>query len=128
VKERKKMNESKPKVGDFLYSSWGYEQTNVEFYKVIRVSESSVWIQEWESKVVEIVGWASEMVVPGDKPVSFLQHKYVDGQHSDGHADCEQYVAPVECKRWSKYGSVSFSNYKSAWIWEGKPEYASHYA
>lgn len=122
------MNNSKPQVGQFLCASWGYEQTNVQFYKVVRVSESSVWVQEWENKVDEVVGWLSEKVVPGDKPKSFVQHNYVDGQHSDGHADCETVVAPVECKRVSKYGGVKFSNYKSAWVWDGKPEYASHYA
>jgi hypothetical protein len=35
-----------PKVGDILYSSWGYDQTNIEFFKVVKVSEFSVWIQE----------------------------------------------------------------------------------
>lgn len=30
------------KVGDILYTSWGYEQTNVEFFKVVRVLEKAV--------------------------------------------------------------------------------------
>ena len=34
------------KVGDIFYTSWGYDQTNVEFYKVVRATKSSVWIQQ----------------------------------------------------------------------------------
>ena len=55
-----------PKVGDILYSSWGYDQTNIDFYKVVKVSEFSVWIQELGKKIVEITGWAHERVVPTD--------------------------------------------------------------
>jgi hypothetical protein len=34
------------KVGDQLYTSWGYDQTNVEFYAVTRVSGKRVWVRE----------------------------------------------------------------------------------
>lgn len=34
------------KPGDILYTSWGYDQTNVEFYAVTRVSGKRVWIRE----------------------------------------------------------------------------------
>lgn len=34
------------KVGDLLYTSWGYDQTNVEFYAVTRVSGKRVWVRE----------------------------------------------------------------------------------
>lgn len=33
------------KEGDILYTSWGYEQTNVDFYMVVRVSESGLGYQ-----------------------------------------------------------------------------------
>lgn len=33
-------------VGDILYTSWGYDQTNVDFYQVIRVSGKNAWIRE----------------------------------------------------------------------------------
>ena len=29
-------------VGDLLYTSWGYDQTNIEFFKVVRVLDKSV--------------------------------------------------------------------------------------
>ena len=33
-------NPNQPKVGDILYSSWGYSMTIVDFYKVVKVSPS----------------------------------------------------------------------------------------
>src|SRR5688572_9027989 len=33
-------------VGEILYSSWGYEQTNVEFYEVIAITEKTVTFRE----------------------------------------------------------------------------------
>jgi len=34
------------KIGDFLYSSWGYEQTNREFYQIIEIGNNSLKIRE----------------------------------------------------------------------------------
>lgn len=34
------------KVGDILSSSWGYDQTNVEFYQVVKASGASVWVAQ----------------------------------------------------------------------------------
>lgn len=33
------------KVGDILNTSWGYDQTNVDFYIVTRVSAARVWVR-----------------------------------------------------------------------------------
>ena len=33
-------------VGDILFSSWGYEQTNVDFYQVVKATEKTIWIKE----------------------------------------------------------------------------------
>lgn len=34
-----------PKVGDILDSSWGYDQTNIDFYQVVKTTEHSVWLR-----------------------------------------------------------------------------------
>ena len=34
------------KVGDIYYDSWGYEQTNIDFYEIVEVKDKSVMIQE----------------------------------------------------------------------------------
>lgn len=39
------------KVGDILYISWGYEQTNLDFFQVVAVTEKTVRIVEVSMKV-----------------------------------------------------------------------------
>lgn len=41
------------KVGDILYASWGYEQTNINFYQVVAVEEKSIKIRPISQKVVK---------------------------------------------------------------------------
>lgn len=33
------------KIGDIVTNSWGYDQTNVDWYRVVRTSRSFVWLQ-----------------------------------------------------------------------------------
>lgn len=41
------------KVGDIYFDSWGYEQTNIDFYEIVEVKEKSVMIQEIGSTMCE---------------------------------------------------------------------------
>lgn len=41
------------KVGDVIYNSWGYEQTNIEFYQVTKVGVKSIEIKEIHKKTVQ---------------------------------------------------------------------------
>lgn len=41
------------KVGDIYYSSWGYEQTNIDFYQIIEVKGQYATFVEINSAVVE---------------------------------------------------------------------------
>ena len=50
-------------VGDIFVSSWGYDQTNISYYQVLKVSRKMVAIREIDSKVVRQSG-TSEYVVP----------------------------------------------------------------
>ncbi len=40
------------KVGQVLYDSWGYEQTNIDFYQVVEVSEKSIKIRSIAGELV----------------------------------------------------------------------------
>lgn len=40
-------------VGDIYYTSWGYEQTNIDFYQVVKFNNSYAWVQEINSEIVE---------------------------------------------------------------------------
>jgi hypothetical protein len=49
-------------VGDLLSYSWGYDQTNVYFYQVVRKTARSVWIQRVCSEQIEATGPMSAKV------------------------------------------------------------------
>lgn len=119
-------------VGDFFVSTWGYDQTNVDFYKVVGVTPSgkSVKVQAWRKAYVEH-GGPHDSVIPGDGPVQVHDHSGVD-QSADFWTRKEQVVvkdAPVETKRikvWGQHSdNVAFTvnSYASASKWDGKPKY-----
>jgi hypothetical protein len=108
----------KPKVGEILYSSWGYDQTNIEFFKVVRVSDYSVWIQKVGSKVFAITGWAHQDVVPTDS--SEYQTRNWDVP--------EEYITrtyPIHRHKIQAIGGgygVSLNSFAIAQQWDGKPK------
>jgi len=87
-------------VGDIYYCSWGYDQTNVDFYKVIAKRGHKVTLIEVGSRVV------------------------------DDHTTYENVVAvplahigePFD-KMVNEYGSFRISSYSSALKWDGKPKH-----
>ena len=50
-------------VGDILSSSWGYEQTNVDFYEVVAVSKCMVTLHELAQVSTE-TDWARGRCIP----------------------------------------------------------------
>lgn len=53
------------KVGDIFCYSWGWEQTNVNFYQVVeKPSASTIIVREIGYKSLEETSWASEKVRP----------------------------------------------------------------
>jgi hypothetical protein len=115
-----------PKVGDILYSSWGYDQTNIEFFKVVKVSEFSVWIQEVGSKIVEVTGWAHEKVVPSDSSDYQVRNWDVPGEYITK-------TYPIQRKKiqyftWKDEEGyyVTLNSFSHAQLWDGKPKEASH--
>jgi hypothetical protein len=52
-------------VGDVLYNSWGYDQTNVDFYQVVEVKGKTFTIRQINEKIVGGGGCSmSEYVAP----------------------------------------------------------------
>jgi hypothetical protein len=96
--------------GDVLRYSWGYDQTNVDAFEVVRTSEKSVWLQR-----IEVQG------VPGSD--GFMSRSVVPVRGTG--------KGPVIRKRRQNYSdeeTVSF-DYGIGRIWdEGKPAYESWYA
>jgi hypothetical protein len=64
-----KLQPAMPEVGDFFASSGGYDQTNVHFYRVTKVTAKSVWLQPWSQVCLAGSGSPQELVTPGPGPV-----------------------------------------------------------
>lgn len=121
------------KVGDFFCSSWGYDQTNIDFYKVVGLTPSgkSVRVQKWTSKLAPgtASGGPQEYVVPGDSPATYTDWSEVtpemDYWEREEHKVTRE--VPVETKRLKVGGyraaSFTVNSYSGAYLWDGKPEY-----
>lgn len=102
-----------PEVGDILYSSWGYDQTNIDFYKIVRATDKSVWIQKIGSRSVEgSQGFMSCNVVP------------------DPDVVLEDKATVHRIRFWRGELSLHLTSYSSAYPYEGTERgvYSSWYA
>lgn len=95
-------------TGTIFVSSWGYDQTNVDFYRVVRSTAASVWLQKVGQRVVEQTGYMSETVVPTD------------------HAYGEVFRRKVQTFMGKAYASIN--DYAGASEWNGNPITQTHYA
>lgn len=100
------------KVGDILVSSWGYDQTNVQWYQVVGVTPKSVKIREIQGKVQE-TGFMSGESVP--IPDAFIDNLWFG----------EQKIARVNPHGWV---NITSDGYLTAQKWDGYPERVSWYA
>ncbi len=103
-------------VGDVIYNSWGYEQTNIEFYQVIEVLGKKIRVRELKQKIHECTGSMSASVIPvlndflEDKELLLLTKPNV---YPDGR---------VEAKICNPKSFYYFNK------WDGTPKYSSWYA
>jgi hypothetical protein len=95
-------------VGDVLYSSWGYDQTNVDFYQVIEVPSG-------KSVVIRQIGKAS---APDDP-----SHGGIFNSSNHVTPDVGHFIGAPMLKRVTPYGSVHLTSYSSAGKWSGRPVY-----
>ncbi len=73
----------KLKVGDILTYSWGYDQTNIDAFQVVRESKASVWIRPIALEVGEATGPFSDRARPArDK---FLSDKVIVKRRRSGY-------------------------------------------
>ncbi len=87
-------------VGDILYGSWGYEQTNAEFYEVVGLpSAKQVEIRELAKKSVREEQGA-DYVVPVPR----------------------KYIGPV-LRKIPGVGGIKIESYLTVSKWDGKPKY-----
>lgn len=110
------------KVGDIFYASWGYEQTNVDFVKVVGFSASgkSAKIVKIGQKIVESIAYMAEKVLPDPDNIV--------GKES--MVRIKNYKDEPEL-RGTFYPMKDHPEYKRSeffWKHDGEPVYQSHYA
>lgn len=104
--ERELAPAPEPKIGDILYASWGYDQTNIDYYQVVAVTKSSVRIREIGKRYAQGDHFTQVSVTP------------VVGQFVDENVKGELHRVR---KTYKGIGyAVTLDTYKSAWLWDGK--------
>lgn len=92
-------------VGDILYSSWGYDQTNINWFEVVGTpTEKMILIREIASKLLRSDGYGSDEVIP-------IPGKYI------GPA-----MKKIPTGGVGRSLSVKIDNVQTAWKWDGKPK------
>lgn len=130
---------SELKVGDILDSSWGYDQTNATFYRVIKRTPHYVTLVKLQhERVTDTLGDVLGVVPLADKPQ--LKHDATDCQWErtrstldvirDWHyhvrdAETLDCFVPVTSRHKVSPGSdyVRISSYAGASLWDGTPQY-----
>lgn len=102
-KDEKKNFQHGLKEGDILYSSWGYDQTNIDFYQVVSVISKSVVLREVAKKTVREERGADYVVAVPDRFTGAPLRKLPQG--SGGHI------------------YVKINSHQHAYPWDGKPKY-----
>ena len=101
-----------PQVGDVLVSSWGYDQTNVDFWRVVGLTASgkSARIMPVAQRVVDY-SRGSERVVPGTGDV-FREQDEVSTSLIRWYDFCDG-------REWCVGVPRGYKN--TARLWDGKP-------
>jgi hypothetical protein len=94
------------KVGDILTASWGYEQTNIEFYEVLRIKGGMVTVRELMHASRE-TGFMSGECVP------------IPGRYLEREPELTRRIGP---------GYVKINDCITAHAWDGQAEHWSSYA
>ncbi len=105
-------------VGDIVVNTWGYEQTNVDFYQVTKVLNKKIMVREITFEISSAVGSMSANVVP-------VKDSFCDNEDSSYMLSLK-----AEIKTDGKIG-CRICNPKSYYYfhkWDGKPQYCSWYA
>lgn len=105
-------NEDAPKVGDIWYSQWGYDQTNIDYYQVTKVTKAMVWLTPIGSHTTETGFMSGECIPLPD--------------HFCGKAERHKFKTHKFNGKDEFYCSIN--SYKNAYEWDGEPKRCSWYA
>lgn len=101
------MNNQTITAGAILSASWGYDQTNIDFFKVTKVQNGWAWIQPIGQEIVEhLPHMMGEKVIPNDEPRGKVMRRKI--------------------RNWSREDYVSVFDYEAASVWSGQPQLQTH--
>ena len=118
----KQENELGIKVGDIFYTSWGYEQTNVDFFQVVALKgKTQVIIKQVKlrEKEVDNVGAMSRDVSYYTDNVEIMKNSLFIKDNSKGAI--KKVCGTKECPY------LNISSYANAYLYNGKKLYESWY-
>lgn len=107
LKDARKNFECPFTVGQILYDSWGYEQTNVNFYQITKIEGKAVFVREVAQDRTE-TGFMSGTTMP-------IANEFVG----------EEVKKIVQIRVWNDKTHVSL---KSLSTWDGRSKHWSAYA
>lgn len=113
IEERKKQRSAPHslQVGDILVSSWGYDQTNIDYYQVTKlIGSTMVEIHPIYSRIVDNHG-TYDVVMP-------VKDGFIQPRHDGDTWKCK----PLRRKVDPVYNGVSINTFASAYKWDGKPQ------
>lgn len=109
-KAERKVQHSQPhtvKAGEIVYNSWGYEQTNVDFYEVVKATAHFVWLQRLAAETTETgLMQGRKSALTGTRSGEITKHRV--SAFSGGQ-------------------SIRFEH-GSGSLWDGQPKFCSWYA
>jgi hypothetical protein len=130
-------------IGHILSASWGYDQTNIDYYKVIRKTATMVEVRAIGQKHVESASSMSEYVMP-DPDNELFETDYMKRSEAEAKGFqivddhwCEGEYVNVRFPAISKHKAtfdkhnglcIKFASYKYAYSWDGKKDFQSHWA
>lgn len=112
-------------VGSIFYSSWGYGQANIDYYKVVGVTPKGVKVVKVGKKTVPPPDgkghFTYEHVVP-DPDVVIPRSRW---DIKEGDDPCKPMTKRLKTWGEGERRTVSFTvtSYADAYLWDGKPEY-----
>lgn len=94
-------------IGTIVYNTWGYEQTNVDFYEVVKSSRCFVWLQQLSADKTETLSMQGTTApVPGTRAGKISKHKVSSFDRSRVAIKFEHGTGTIwdgEPKRFSSY-------------------------
>lgn len=123
------MSQEKFEVGGFAYYSWGYDQTNIDWFKVVRRNEKSVWFVPVKS-AKEYNHFMSGQSVPVDEPILFKEDWKKVGDDYEKVLVSSEFRKSIKNYSWQsgQGGEVARGDFGGIYPWDGRPKHFSEYA